>query len=63
MDTKRMTQAAVSLPASKVLDRFDRTIARRTPLSTDAIRSLVGAVFLAMAVRRLLRALRAGFAR
>jgi hypothetical protein len=55
-----MTHAAVYGPRGDLVKKVERPLAKRTPLSRDAIRSLFGAVFLAWSVRRILRALRAG---
>ena len=55
-----MTQAAVYGPRAKLVDRLQAPLARRTPWSADAIRSAFGAIFLVLAARRLVRAVRAG---
>ena len=57
---KRMTHAAVYGTRGNLAKKLERPLARRTPLSRDAIRSLVGALFLFTAARRVLRAVRAG---
>ena len=57
---KRMSQAALTGPRGKLVEKVERPIARRTPLSRDAVRSVVGAVFLLLSARHVYRALRAG---
>lgn len=57
---KRMTQAAHYGSRAKLAERVERPIAKRTPLSPDTLRSLVGALFLFFSARRVFRALRAG---
>jgi hypothetical protein len=57
---KRITHAAVYGTRGNLAKKLERPLARRTPLSRDAIRSLVGAFFLFTAVRRVVRAVRAG---
>jgi hypothetical protein len=56
-----MTQAAVTGTGGKLARKIERPLARRTPLSRDAIRSLAGAALLFLSLRRVVRALRAGF--
>jgi hypothetical protein len=55
-----MTHAAVYGPRGKLAEKIERPLAKRTPLSRDSVRSLVGAVFLFGALKRVVRALRAG---
>lgn len=55
-----MTHAAVYGTRGKLAKKAEGPIARRTPLSRERIRSLVGALFLFWSVRRVVRALRAG---
>ena len=54
-----MTHAAVYGPRGKLVQKAERPLARRTPLSRDSIRSLFGALFLFWSVRHLVRAARA----
>lgn len=56
-----MSQAALTGWRAALVDRIERPIARRTPLSRDAVRTALGAASLAFALRRVVRALRAGF--
>ncbi len=60
---KRMTHASVYGPRGKLVEKAERPLARRTPLSSDTIRSLFGALFLFWSVRRVVRVLRAGLGR
>jgi hypothetical protein len=55
-----MAHASVYGTRGKLVDRVERPLARRTPLSRDSIRTVVGAVFLFLSLRRVARALRAG---
>jgi hypothetical protein len=55
-----MTHASVYGARGKLVERLERPLARRTPLSRDSIRAIVGAVFLFLSLRRVVRALRAG---
>ena len=55
-----MTHAAVYGPRGKLVEKAERPLAQRTPLSRESIRSLFGAVFLFWSLRRVVRALRAG---
>ncbi len=55
-----MTDAAVYGLGGKVIERVQEPISRRTPLSSDTVRSLFGALLLLLALRRIVRALRAG---
>jgi hypothetical protein len=57
---KRMTHAAVYGTRGDLARKLERPLARRTPLSRDQIRSLVGGLFLFWSARRVVRALRAG---
>jgi len=57
---RRMTQAAHYGARGKIADRIEAPLARRTPLSRETLRSLVGGVFLLLSARRVFRALRAG---
>ena len=61
MNAKRMTHAAVSGWRGRLVDRVQEPIARRTPLSADAVRSAFGALFLFFALRKIVQALRAAF--
>lgn len=56
----RMAHAAVTGTKGKVALAAEKPLARRTPLSRDAIRTLFGAAFLFVSARTVLRALRAG---
>jgi hypothetical protein len=56
---KRMTHAAVYGTRGDLAKKLERPLARRTPLSRDQIRSLVGGLFLFWSARRVFRALRA----
>jgi hypothetical protein len=56
---KRMTQAAAYGTSGKLAEKLERPVAKRTPLSRDAVRSIVGGVFLLLSARRIVRALRA----
>lgn len=60
MNLERMTHAAVYGTRAKLVDRLQEPLARRTPLSPDAVRSLFGALFLFWSIRRIVRAVRAG---
>ncbi len=55
-----MTQAAHYGARGKIADRIEEPLARRTPLSRETLRSLVGGLFLLFSARRVYRALRAG---
>lgn len=57
---RRMTHAAVYGTRGDLLKKLEKPLSRRTPLSRDAIRSAVGALFLFWSARRVFRALRAG---
>jgi hypothetical protein len=54
-----MTHAAVYGTRGTIAKKLERPLAKRTPLSRDQIRSLVGGLFLFWSARRVLRALRA----
>jgi hypothetical protein len=56
---KRMTHAAVYGTRGDLAKKLERPLARRTPLSRDQIRSLVGGLFLFWSARRVFRVLRA----
>lgn len=56
---KRMTHAAVYGTRGELAKKLERPLAKRTPLSRDQIRSLVGGLFLFWSARRVFRALRA----
>ncbi|HVM16572.1 MAG TPA: hypothetical protein VM290_03230 [Gaiellaceae bacterium] len=56
-----MSQAALSGWRRALVERIERPIARRTPFSAETVRTAIGAASLALAVRRVARALRAGF--
>ena len=58
-----MTHAAVYGVRGDLAKKVERPLARRTPLSRDSVRSLFGALFLFWSLRRVVRALRAGFGR
>ena len=55
-----MADAAVSAYRGSIVDRVKEPISRRTPLSADDVRALIGVLFLFWSVRRIVRALRAG---
>ena len=57
---KAMARAAVSGPKKTAIERGARPVSRRTPFSEDTLHTLAGAVFLALSVRTVIRALRAG---
>ena len=57
---KSMTQAAHYGSGAKVAERIERPIAKRTRISLETLHSIVGAVLLFLATRRVFRALRAG---
>jgi hypothetical protein len=57
---QRMMHASVYGSRGKLVDKAERPLARRTPFSTETIRSLFGALFLFWSLRRVVRALRAG---
>ena len=57
---KRMTQAAHYGSRARHAEKIERPIAQRTRFSLDTLRSIVGGIFLALAARRVFRALRAG---
>lgn len=56
---RRMTDAAVYGTRGKLVRKAERPIARHTPFSAQTVRSLFGALFLALSARRIVRALRA----
>lgn len=60
MNAKRMAQAGLAGPQAKAVDRVAEPLSRRLPLSADDVRALVGALLLLLAVRRIVRAVRAG---
>jgi hypothetical protein len=60
VDTRRMIQAPLAGWRGTLAERVARPVARRTQLSADTVRSAVGAVFLLLALRTVLRTLRAG---
>ena len=55
-----MTEAAVTGVRARLVERVQEPIARHTPLSTETVRALFGAAFLVLAVRTVVRAVRAG---
>jgi hypothetical protein len=55
-----MTQAAVYGTKGKLVQKAERPISRRTPFSRGTVRSIFGAFFLALSLRQIVRALRAG---
>jgi hypothetical protein len=55
-----MTHAAVYGIRGDLAKKAERPLAKRTPLSRESIRTLVGAVLLLLSARRVFRALRAG---
>jgi hypothetical protein len=57
---KRMGEAAHYGSAAKIAERIERPVAKRTPFSLDTLRSLVGALLVFFAARRVVRAVRAG---
>jgi hypothetical protein len=57
---KSMTEAAHYGSGAKVAERIERPIAKHTRFSVETLRSIVGAVLLFLAARRVFRALRAG---
>ena len=57
---QKMAHAAVYGTKGSVVDRAKRPIARHTPFSPQAIRTVAGAVFLALSLRRVVRVVRAG---
>lgn len=57
---ERIMHAAHYGSRAKLAEKIEEPLARRTPLSRDALRSLVGGLFLFWSARRVLRALRAG---
>lgn len=59
MDAKQLTRAPLSGWRGKVVEKLERPLARRTPLSVDAIRTAAGAIFLLLALRTVVRAVRA----
>jgi hypothetical protein len=61
MNFKAMAQSAVSGPRKVAVERAAPPVSRRTPFSQDAVRTVAGAVFLALAIRTVIRSLRAGF--
>ena len=61
VDAKRMAHGAVYGTRAPIVDRLQKPLARRLPLTEDDVRALFGALFLFWSVRRIVRALRAGF--
>jgi hypothetical protein len=57
---KRIAQGAHYGSRAKLAEKIERPIAKRTPLSLDTLRALVGGLFLFFAAKRVFRALRAG---
>lgn len=57
---KRMTHASVYGTRGKLVEKAERPLAQRTPLSRETVRSLFGGLFLFWSLRRVVRALRAG---
>ena len=55
-----MTHAAVYGQRGALVKKVEQPLAERTPLSSDSIRSLFGALFLFWSLRRVVRAIRAG---
>ena len=58
---KRMTDGAFYGSRAKLAEKVEGPITKRTPLSAEWFRSLLGALFLFWSTRRVVRALRAGF--
>lgn len=58
---QRMTDGAFYGSRAKLAAKVEGPIAKRTPLSAERFRSLLGALFLFWSTRRVVRALRAGF--
>ena len=58
-----MTHAAVYGIRGDLAKKAERPLAERTPFSRESIRTVVGAVFLFLSARRVVRALRAGLRR
>lgn len=55
-----MARAALGGPQAKAVDRVAEPLSRRLRISADDVRTLVGALLLLLAVRRIVRAVRAG---
>ncbi|HZG36028.1 MAG TPA: hypothetical protein VEY87_09285 [Gaiellaceae bacterium] len=60
MNFKAMAQAAVSGPKGTAVEHAVPPASRRTPFSRDTLRTVAGALLLALSVRTVLRSLRAG---
>jgi hypothetical protein len=60
MNFKAMAQAALSGPKRTAVEHTAPPVSRRTPFSRDTLRTVAGALFLALSVRTVVRALRAG---
>jgi len=58
---QRLTQGAFYGSKAKLAERVEGPVTRRTPLTTERFRSLLGALFLFWSTRRVVRALRAAF--
>mgnify|MGYP000212146456 FL=1 len=56
----RMARAAHYGSRARLAEPVERRVAKHTPLSREALRSLVGGLFLFWSARRVVRALRAG---
>jgi hypothetical protein len=60
MDAKRMAQSPVRGLRGRVWNRIEGPLERRTPFSAETLRTVFGTVFLVLAVRRIVRAVRDG---
>ena len=58
---QRMLHGSVYGSRGKLVEKAEGPLAQRTPFSAETIRSLFGALFLFWSLRRVVRALRAGF--
>jgi hypothetical protein len=60
MDVKAFAQSPLTGIRGRAWGAVERPVERRTPFSAETLRTLVGSILLALAVRRIVRAVRAG---
>lgn len=60
MNLKAMARGAISGPKGTAVEHTVPRLSKWTPFSRDALRTVAGALFLALSVRTVIRALRAG---
>ncbi len=58
MDTTKLGQAGLQGWRAKVADRAGETVEKRTPLSADQVRALLGAAFFALSLLYVAKTLR-----